>query len=41
MKKTISLDKDEMELAKSLENDKWVSDLTEKEKKHYEEYFTL
>jgi predicted DNA binding CopG/RHH family protein len=38
MKKTISLDKDEMELARSLENEGWVSDLTKKEKKQYEEY---
>ena len=32
------LDKDEMELAESLENEKWVSDLTKKEKKQFEEY---
>ena len=32
------LDKDEMELAKSLETEEWVSDLTKKEKKRYEEY---
>jgi predicted DNA binding CopG/RHH family protein len=38
MKKTASLDKDEMELKKSLENEKWVSDLTKKDKKQYEEY---
>ena len=38
MKKTAYLDKDEMELAKSLENEEWISDLTKKEKKRYEEY---
>jgi predicted DNA binding CopG/RHH family protein len=38
MKKTTYLDKDERELAKSLENEEWVSDLTKKEKKQYEEY---
>ena len=38
MKKTAYLDKDEMELAKSLENEEWLSDLTTKEKKKYEEY---
>jgi len=38
MKKTVSLDKDEMELEKSLENEEWVSDLTKKDKKQYEEY---
>jgi predicted DNA binding CopG/RHH family protein len=38
MKKQAYLDKDEMELAKSLENEEWVSDLTKKEKKQYEEY---
>ena len=32
MKKTAHLDKDEKELAKSLENEEWVSDLTKKEK---------
>jgi len=32
------LDKDEMELAKSLETEEWVSDLTKKEKKLYEKY---
>jgi len=32
------LDKHEMELAKSLENEEWISDLTKKEKKQYEEY---
>ena len=38
MKKTTYLDKDEMELARSLENEEWVSDLTKKEKKQYEGY---
>ena len=38
MKKSAYLDKDEMELAKSLENEEWISDLTKKEKKQYEEY---
>jgi len=32
------LDEDEMELAKSLETEEWVSDLSKKEKKQYEEY---
>ena len=31
-------DKDEEELARSLETEEWVSDLTKKEKKHYEKY---
>jgi len=38
MKKAVFLDKDERKLAKSLENEEWVSDLTKKEKKQYEEY---
>ena len=38
MKKTTYLDKDEKALAKSLEDEEWISDLTEKEKKQYEEY---
>ena len=38
MRKTTCLDKDELELAKSLENEEWVSDLTKKEKKEYEKY---
>lgn len=38
MKKATYLDKDEMDLAKSLENEEWVSDLTKKEKKQYEEF---
>lgn len=38
MKKTAYLDKDERELAKSLEKDEWISDLDRKEKKQYESY---
>lgn len=40
MKKTarLDLDKDEMELERSLEKEEWVSDLTKKDKKQYEEY---
>ena len=38
MKRAECVDKDEMELAKSLETEEWVSDLTKKEKKQYEEY---
>jgi len=38
MKKPAYLDKNEMELAKSLENEEWISDLTKKQKKQYEEY---
>ncbi len=38
MKKQAYLNKGEMELAKSLENEEWISDLTKKEKKQYEEY---
>jgi len=38
MKKTAYLNKNERELAKSLENEEWISDLTKKEKKQYEEY---
>lgn len=38
MKKPAYLDKDEIELAKSLEKEEWISDLTKKEKKQYEEY---
>ena len=38
MKSGKYLDKDEMELAKSLENEEWISDLTRKEKKRYEDY---
>ncbi|MDO8957444.1 MAG: antitoxin [Deltaproteobacteria bacterium] len=32
------MNKGEIELAKSLENEEWISDLTKKEKKKYEEY---
>ncbi len=38
MKKAKYLDKDEMELARSIENGEWVSDLTKKERKQFEEY---
>jgi len=38
MKKTAYLDKDEKKFSKSLENEEWVSDLTNKEKKQYQEY---
>ena len=38
MRKTTYSDKDELELAKSLETEEWVSDLTKKEKKEYEKY---
>ena len=38
MKKPAYLDRGEMELAKSLENEEWVSDLTKKDKKQYKEY---
>lgn len=40
MKKTarLDLDKDELELERSLEKEEWVSDLTKKDKKQYEEY---
>lgn len=38
MKKTTYLDKEEKELAESLEKDEWVSDLDKKEKKKYEAY---
>ncbi len=38
MKKAAYLDKDETELAKSLENEEWISDLTKKQKRQYEEY---
>ena len=37
MKRVQYIDKEEMELAKSLETEEWVSDLTKKEKKQYEE----
>jgi predicted DNA binding CopG/RHH family protein len=38
VKKAKYLDKDEMELARSIENGEWVSDLTKKERKQFEEY---
>ena len=38
MKKRAYLDKDEIELAKSLDKEEWISDLTKKQKKQYEEY---
>jgi predicted DNA binding CopG/RHH family protein len=38
MKKTTYVDKEEMKLAASLEDEEWVSDLTRKEKRQYEEY---
>jgi len=38
MKKTIYSDKNERALEKSLENEEWISDLSGKEKKQYEEY---
>jgi len=38
MKKTTCLDKEETDLVRSLENEEWVSDLTKKEKRQYEEY---
>lgn len=37
MKKLAYLDKDEKELAESLEKEEWVSDLTKKEKKRHAE----
>jgi len=38
VKRTEYIDKDETELAKSLETEEWVSDLTSKDKKQYEQY---
>jgi predicted DNA binding CopG/RHH family protein len=38
MKKPASLNKEEMELAKSIDREDWISDLTKKEKRKYEEY---
>jgi predicted DNA binding CopG/RHH family protein len=38
MKKGKCFDKEEMELARSLETEEWVSDLTKKERKQFEEY---
>jgi len=37
MKRSAYLDEEEMELAKSLDQEGWISDLTKKEKKKYEE----
>jgi len=41
MKKLKYLDKEEKELAESLENEEWISNLTKKEKRKYEEYASL
>jgi predicted DNA binding CopG/RHH family protein len=38
MKRAQYIDKEEMELAKSLETGEWISDLTKREKSQYEEY---
>ena len=38
MKKVAYLDKEEMALGESLEKDEWISDLTEGERKQYQEY---
>ena len=38
MNKPAYFDKEEMELAQSLENDEWISNITKKEKRQYEEY---
>jgi predicted DNA binding CopG/RHH family protein len=38
MKRMQYTDKEEMELAKSLETEEWVSALTKKEKKQYEQF---
>lgn len=38
MTKATYVDKDEKELAKSLETEKWVSDLSKSDRKRYEEY---
>jgi predicted DNA binding CopG/RHH family protein len=38
MRTTTHLDKEEKALAQSLEKEEWLSDLTEKEKKQYEQY---
>jgi len=38
MKATHVPDKEEKALARSLERDEWISDLTRKEKKRYEDY---
>lgn len=38
MRKVRYIDNDEMELVKSLENEEWFSDLSERDKQRYEEY---
>ncbi|SPD76049.1 conserved hypothetical protein [uncultured Desulfobacterium sp.] len=38
MLKVKYMDKDEMELARSLETEEWVSDLPRRDKQRYEEY---
>ncbi len=38
MKRAQYIDKEEMELARSLETEDWISDLSKREKKRYEEY---
>jgi predicted DNA binding CopG/RHH family protein len=38
MRKAAYLDKDERQIAESLEKDEWISDLDKKGKKKYEEY---
>lgn len=38
MRKSAFLNKDEMKLAKSIEKEGWISDLTKKERRQYEEY---
>jgi predicted DNA binding CopG/RHH family protein len=38
MKKAAYLDKEEAKLAESIEKEEWVSDLSKKEKKQYQEY---
>jgi hypothetical protein len=38
MEESKYLNKDEKDLAESLENEEWTSDLTKKEKRRYQEY---
>jgi predicted DNA binding CopG/RHH family protein len=38
MKKAAYIDKDEMDLVESIEKEEWVSDLSKREKKQFEEY---
>lgn len=38
MRRAKFIDKDELELAKSLETEEWASDLPQKDRKRYEEY---